>query len=98
MISEREADKEFVNWFERWREELKSRVLGELIPREEGQPQAPAGQEPEFQDLADTASARRNDGERELSVIPGPTSQPMILLHTNVSNSSETTGNPTKAV
>jgi len=36
-MSEQITNNEFVNWFEHWRAELKSRVLGEPTLREEGQ-------------------------------------------------------------
>jgi len=36
-MSERIANDEFMNWFEHWRAELKSRLLGEPTLREEGQ-------------------------------------------------------------
>ena len=97
-MSERIANNEFVNWFEHWRAELKSRVLGEPTLREEGQGQVSPGREFGFQDLPDPALTGRDDDEGEVSVIPGPTVQPIILLHTNVRSSSETTVNPTKAV
>jgi hypothetical protein len=58
MMLEQEENNEFVHWFERWRAELKSRVLCDLTPREEGQRQAPARQAFEFKDSIDTAFTR----------------------------------------
>jgi hypothetical protein len=55
MKSAREANDEFVTWFERWRAELKSRVLDERTLREEGQTNC--------QNLAGIPSTSRNDGE-----------------------------------
>ena len=42
-MSERIANDEFMNWFEHWRAELKSRLLGEPTLREEGQGQVSPG-------------------------------------------------------
>jgi hypothetical protein len=42
-MSERIANIEFVNWFDQWRAELKSRALGEPTLREEGQGQVSPG-------------------------------------------------------
>ena len=63
MKSAREANDEFITWFERWRAELKSRVLDERTLREGGQRPRPAGQETNGQNLTGTPSASRNDGE-----------------------------------